>query len=164
MSDLTDDARYVLAAWQERLITTKQVVRWADGAIGATAEQPIPRWLLDLSAEGPEVCRRRPSSDFLDVPDFGFGMGLAIRSSMLDKTDAAQMASFVSWISRACIGEDLSQPEVQFGYQVDHLWCDCSRMDLAQDLVRDQLAALAPILPTVPRVLRDLLAGPDESG
>lgn len=164
MNSLLDDGRHVLAVWQEQLITSRQVVRWADRAIEEAAAGQIPPWLFDLSGQGPDVCLKRPSSEFVEVPDLEFAMRLAIRAKMLDATNRAQVASFVTWLSRTCIGEDLSRPEVQFGYQVDHLWADCGRMDLAQQLVRQQLPAIAVLLPPIPPVLRRLLGESDQGG
>ncbi len=60
----------------------------------------------------------------------------------LDQLD--QVDAFVRWASRACMGEDLELPEVAFCYQLDHLWDDCDRIDLAVDLVRRELPEFLP--------------------
>jgi hypothetical protein len=164
MKSLLSDGQYVLAAWQEQLVSSRQVVSWADRAIEEAEPGQIPPWLFDLSGQGPEVCLKRPSYDFVDVPDLEFAMRLAIRAAMLDPTNRAQVTSLVHWLSRTCIGEDLSRPEVQFGYQVDHLWADCGRLDLAQELVREQLPAIVVLLPPIPPVLREMLRESDGPG
>jgi hypothetical protein len=60
----------------------------------------------------------------------------------LNLDDTREVEVFVKWASRACMGDDLDEPAVQFGYQLDHLWGDCDRMDLAIALVRSDLPSL----------------------
>lgn len=111
----TDDARRVLAAWRENLLTDAQVAEWAAEELDATPANDLPEWLLDLCMYGVAQCMTRPSSEFLDVPDLTFAERLAIRVRKLDLSRSDHMEEFVDWVSRACMGEDLDRPEVSFG-------------------------------------------------
>jgi len=153
----TDDARMVLAAWRENVLTDAQVAEWAAEALEATPAKDLPEWLLDLCMYGVSACMNRPSSEFLDVPFLSFAERLAIRARKLDPSRSDQMAEFIDWVSRACMGQDLGRPEVLFGYYVDHLWSDCGKMDEAQAYVRKELPEIARSLPEVAPELDRLL-------
>jgi hypothetical protein len=101
-----------------------------------------PEWLLDLVMYGPARCTSRPSSDFIAVPFPTFLRACSLRANVLNLDDTREVEVFVKWASRACMGDDLDEPAVQFGYQLDHLWGDCDRMDLAIALVRSDLPSL----------------------
>jgi hypothetical protein len=137
---ILEEARDLLAAWRTGSARHEAVVRWADELV---EEMPSPpEWLLDLSLYGPEKCTSRPSLDFIEGPVPSFIRALGIRASLLNMDDVAQVERFVEWASGACMGGDLELPEVQFGYQLDHLWGDCNRMDLAVEHVRAELPSL----------------------
>jgi hypothetical protein len=53
------------------------------------------------------------------------------------------VAKFAEWASRACIGQNnLSDPMVSLGYQLDHLLNDCGDAEEAVALVRIKLPRL----------------------
>jgi hypothetical protein len=139
---LVDDARLILAAWQERLLTEDDVREWSYQVLDAVPAAELPEWLLDLSTSGPSACMSRPSSDFLNVPRLDYLSGLSLRLRTCDFANPAELDDFIAWTSRACMGEDLDKPEVRFGYQLDHYLNDCTRLDLARDHVAKELPAL----------------------
>src|SRR5688572_4520513 len=118
------EARDLLAAWQDGLVQDDAVVAWADDMIERASPASLPEWLLDLSMFGPLKCMKRPSSDFIAVPSQAFRLALALRARLLDLRSYSQVQTFAKWAANACIGEDLDDPIVQFGYQLNHLWCD----------------------------------------
>jgi hypothetical protein len=144
-----NDAFDLIYAWRVGLTSSEAVVEWADHQIAATLPEDLPEWLLDLSMYGPDKCMRRPSRDFIEVPTWSFERALAIRARLLNVEDDAQIEQFVRWVSRACMGHDLDARAVQFGYELEHVWGDCDRMDLAVQLVRTDLAAVVSTLPTI---------------
>lgn len=146
---LVDDARDLLAAWRDGLVRDDDLVAWADDVLKELPSASVPEWLLDLAMYGPVKCTNRPSSDFIIVPASGFARALALRASVLDLGDSSQVEAFVEWAARACMGENLDEPAVKFGYHLDHFWVDCDRMDLAVELVRSQLPSLRNGLPQI---------------
>jgi hypothetical protein len=144
-----DEARVLLGAWSEGLVGEDAVVTWADSVIADLPTESLPEWLLDLSMYGPARCMARPSSEFIHVSRLPFLTGLALRASTLNVEDAEAVRAFVIWASHACMGDDLDHPAVQFGYQLDHLWGDRERMDLAVQLVRSELHTVLGDLPLI---------------
>ena len=89
------------------------------------------------------------------MPELSFRVSFSLRVQTTDFADTADAQAFIEWISVACIGEDLSHPEVQFGYQIDHLWKDCGRADLCMELIAKELPYLSSQLASVsPELLR----------
>lgn len=156
---LIDDARQLLSVWRERLVSDEIVVAWADAAIESLAAEDLPAWLHDLSLRGPAKCMAGPSSDFIDVPDLSFQFEFAVRAEVLDRDGYAHIPAFVHWISRACIGQDLSIPEVYFGHSIDDVWTGNDRTELAEELVRRGLPRLLASLAPLPEVLRHAVFG-----
>lgn len=144
-----NDAFDLIDAWREGLASSEAIVEWADRQIAATPTDDLPEWLLDLSMYGPDKCMRRPFQDFIEIPTLSFERAFAIRARLLNVEDDAQIDQFVRWVSRACMGHDLDARAVQFGYELEHVWGDCDRMDLAVQLVRTDLAAVVSTLPTI---------------
>ena len=155
---LIDDARQILAVWRERLLSDEDVRAWSWRMIERTPADDLPDWLLDLAAQGPWKCLSRPSSEFIDVPFLEFVVGFSLRVQTTDFANPAEVDEFVLWTARACMGQDAKQPEVGFGYQLDHLWHDCDRQDWARELVRDELPNLRPQLAPVSNELVELVA------
>jgi hypothetical protein len=139
---MIDDARLLLAAWRERLVSDAEVIAWADRMLERVPVSDLPSWLLDLSVEGPARCMSRAASEFLEVSNLSFCDSFMIRARRLDLDAADELDDFVKWTSGACMGEDLEQPEVRLGYQLDHLACDCDRPADARALARAELPAL----------------------
>jgi hypothetical protein len=43
---LIDDARLILAAWRDCLVSDSSVVSWADRVIESSLPEDLPEWLL----------------------------------------------------------------------------------------------------------------------
>jgi len=155
---LIDDARQILAALNENLLREEDVRTWSHSTLERMPAGELPEWLVDLASYGPIACLNRPRSEFLDVPYLPFRVSFSLRVQTTDFANTADAQAFIQWISRACIGEDLSHPEVQFGYQIDHLWNDCARADLCKELIAKELPRLSSQLVTVSAELLRLVA------
>jgi hypothetical protein len=139
-----DRAQTLLAAWHAGFVSSSDIVGWADAAIlKAGNSSHLPGWLLDLPQYGPEKCLMRPEEEFLPRRYLSFEEEFACWVARLELADNDAVSDFACWIKRASIGEDFEKPEVSLGYQVDHLWGDCERPDLAIDLLRQELPAFA---------------------
>ena len=160
---LVDDARLVLGAWQDQLLRDDDVRSWAYEVLKDVPAAELPEWLLDLATLGPSACMNRPSSDFLHVPRLDFASGFSLLVQASNFADIADLDAFITWTSRACIGEDLARPDVRFGYQLDHYMNDstyldeCERLDLARGLVREQIPALRNRVVPVPQQVVELV-------
>ena len=137
---LTDRANLMLDAWEDGLTTDDDVRSWAGTELLAIADtKSVPCWLLDLVQHGPRLLAdvglewRRSS---------GFKARFAMHATRLDLEDRSAIEGFARWLCRAAIGQDLSDPEVQLGYEVDHCLDDLGNPDLAVQCVRQRLPAL----------------------
>src|SRR4029078_7554216 len=75
-----DDARKVLAAWQDDLVTDSEVAAWAAELVDATPVADLPEWLLALSMYGVREYMCRPKSEILEVPFLAFAERLTLRA------------------------------------------------------------------------------------
>jgi hypothetical protein len=137
---LIDRANLMLDAWDDGLITDEAVRSWAGTELLAIVDsRQVPVWLLDLVQYGPHALTdvglewRRAS---------GFGLRFALRATRLDLQERSEVEAFVRWLGRAAMGQELSDPEVRLGYQVEHCLDDLGRIDLAVECVRNELPAL----------------------
>jgi hypothetical protein len=106
------------------MATSDAVVTWADSEI-LRSDCPSQE-LIDLSLDGPEACLRQSEYVFASRPlQLTFEQEFGLRGMFLDAASMAEVNAFVSWASRRCMGEDLTSPVVGFGYELDHLICDC---------------------------------------
>lgn len=132
-----------LSLWVSGLLTAQEVVGWANGEI-ARIDVP-PSELIDLSMDGPEVCLKRAQSEFPPrVRQLSYADEFALRAARLDLMADEAVHSFAEWASRRCLGEDLADPWVRLGYELDHLLCDCQDYSAAAERVRAELPALLP--------------------
>ena len=132
-----------LGLWVSGLLTTPEVVEWAGSEI-ARLDHP-PAELIDLALDGPEVCLKRARTDFPPrAVKLTYVDGFAVRASALDLANDDAVHRFADWASRNCVGEDLADPLVALGYQLDHLLCDCEDKQAAMALVRADLLGLLP--------------------
>jgi len=130
-----------LGLWVSGLLTTGQVSDWAGSEI-ARLDQPPPE-LIDLVMDGPEACLKRAQADFPPrATRLPYVDEFALRAIALDLAADDAVQSFADWASRRCLGGDLKEPLVLFGYQLDHLLCDCQDTDGAAALIRDELPPL----------------------
>jgi len=153
---LEDDARWILAAWRDRLLDEDDVRSWSAEMLEVIPAVDVPEWLLDLCTLGPIVCMNKPSSDFLHVPELDFRSALSLHVRTCDLENSGEVDALIAWICRACMGEDLDRPEVRLGYLLDHDLNDCGRPDWARDALANELPALlgqlAPVSETVLRI------------
>ena len=150
------EAQGILGAWREHLVSDQQVIEWADRVIEVTRAEDIPEWLLDLSTFGPARCAARPSSDFIEIGSLPFSRSFALRAHLLNPNRTVQVARFVEWLSSAVIGEDLGDPLVRFGYEVEHLYSDMNGLDMACELVRKELPRVLELVAPVSNTLLEL--------
>jgi hypothetical protein len=128
-------------------MTSDEVIQWASKEV-ARLEQP-PMELFDLVSDGPERCLKRSSSDFAPRPThLSFVEEFAVRACVLSFDSDEAVLKFADWTSRRCMGEDLSNEIVEFGYHLDHLLDDCDDKSAARALVREELPVL--ILQCIP--------------
>lgn len=143
---LIERAQRLLMAWDLELISSDQVVGWADARI-LECENPgsLPDWLLCLAQYGPAKCAHLPLAEFdFPWPEGTFETTFAAAVVRTDWTDRNSVEAFVREVSQAAIGEDTQDPRVMLGYRLDHEWCDCDRMDRAVDLARREILELQP--------------------
>lgn len=132
-----------LDLWASGLLTTHEVTEWAGREIARLDDPPTE--LFDLAIDGPEVCLKRAHADFpVRATKLRYVDEFAVRAVTLDLSAAGTVRTFADWASRSCMGEDLSDPFVALGYQLDHLICDCQDEGAAEELLRDDLPDLLP--------------------
>jgi len=151
---LIDDARWILAAWRDRLLDDDDVRAWTHEVVDSTeVDADMPEWLLDLCTLGATACMSKPSADFVYVPFLEFRSAFSLHVQACNFRDRTEVDALVVWICQACIGEDLDQPEVKLGYLLDHDLTDCGRPDWARDALVEALPALLPRLAPVPETV-----------
>jgi len=132
-----------LDLWVSGLLTAQDVTEWAGREIARLDDPPAE--LIDLAIYGPEVCLKRAQSDFLPrASKLRYVDEFAVRAVAVDLSAADAVHRFADWAARSCMGEDLSDPFVTLGYQLDHLLCDCQDTDAAEELLRTGLPDLLP--------------------
>lgn len=132
-----------LDLWVSGLLTDQDVTEWAGREI-ARLDAP-PAELIDLAIAGPAACLKRAQGDFPPrATKLRYVDEFAVRAVTLDLSAADAVRTFADWASRSCMGEDLSDPLVVLGYQLDHLLCECKDEDAAERLLRAELPDLLP--------------------
>jgi hypothetical protein len=132
-----------LALWVTGLRSSETVVDWAHAAI-AKANEPSQE-LFDLASYGPERCLKWAQHDFPPrAAAMTYIQQFSIRAAEVRLDSAESALAFADWASRCCMGDDLAEPMVAFGYHLDHLLVDCEDSEAALAFVRDQLPALMP--------------------
>jgi hypothetical protein len=130
-----------LDLWVSGLLTAQDVTEWAGREIARLGDPPAE--LIDLAIDGPEVCLKRAECDFPPrATKLRYVDEFAVRAVALGLSDAEAVRAFAHWASRSCMGEDLSDPLVVLGYQLDHLICDCQDERAAEELLRADLPNL----------------------
>jgi hypothetical protein len=132
----------VLALWRVGLLTDAEVVIWADRTIMSSDE--VGEAVAELSLKGPRRYWELPRADFPHPDPLSFLEEFSLRVVAINISSILEQRSFVEWLSRACMGQDLGVPEVKFGYHVEHLWGDCDDMQAATALVRQRLPEFLP--------------------
>lgn len=130
-----------LALWVSSILTSDEVIQWASNEV-ARLDQP-PMELFDLVSDGPERCLKRAISDFSPRPThLNYVQEFSVRACVLPFDSDESVFQFADWASRRCMGEDLSDAMVKFGYHLDHLIDDCQDKSAALALVRKELPLL----------------------
>jgi hypothetical protein len=132
-----------LALWVSGLLTSDQVTEWAWHEI-ARLDEP-PQELFDLASDGPERCLKRAAHEFPPRPTkLSYVEEFSLRALATSFDSNESVLHFAEWASRHAMGEDLTQPFVNLGYQLDHLLDDCQDRAAAKALVRETLPPLLP--------------------
>ncbi len=132
-----------LDLWVSGLLTAQDVTEWAGREIARLDDPPAE--LIELAINGPEVCLKRAQCDFPPrAMKLRYVDEFAVRAVALDLSAPEAVRAFADWASCSCMGEDLSDPMVVLGYQLDHLLCDCQDEDSAEQLLRAHLPDLLP--------------------
>lgn len=130
-----------LALWVEGVLSSMDVVAWADREI--QRQQTPPYALMELALHGPETCLKRSQADFAPRPaKLTFEERFALRAHATDLQAEASLARLSEWASRACMGEDLSSDFVALGYYLDHLLSDCHDKEAACEYARREVPKL----------------------
>jgi len=130
-----------LALWVSGLLSSEEVVAWAGKEVARLKEPPTE--LFDLLTDGPEKCLKRAEFEFPPRPQrLSYEQAFSVRALSVDLNLEQSVWQFADWAARSCIGEDLSNPVVQFGYQLDHYLDDCQDKEGAKTLVREGLPSL----------------------
>ena len=130
-----------LALWVSSLLTSDEVIQWASNEV-ARLDQP-PMELFDLVSDGPELCLKRAISDFSPRPTYlTYVEEFSLRACALSFDSDDMVLGFAEWASRRCMGEELSDAMVKFGYCLDHLLDDCQDMSAVRTFVRIELPLL----------------------
>jgi len=131
----------VLGLWVTGLLSPEAVTEWAGRQI-ARLDQP-PTELFDLASDGPEVCLKRAEIDFPYRPNPpSYAEGFALRAIAVDLSSDDDVWNLADWAARNCMGEDLADPFVTLGYQLDHYIADCQDVERAKALIRTELPSL----------------------
>ncbi len=133
----------MLGLWASGLRSSEALVEWAGVAIARTDE--FRQELFDLVTYGPEQCLKWAQHDFPPRPTpMSYLQQFCVRAIETELDSTASALAFASWAARFCMGEDLSEPAVSFGYQIDHLLFDCEDEEAAIAFVRSELPAMLP--------------------
>jgi hypothetical protein len=133
-----------LALWVAGLLTSGEVVDWANSAIARSADPSQD--LFDLASDGPERCLKRAREDFGPRPaTLGYAQEFSLRALATSLDSEKSAFSLAEWASWRCVGEDLPNPIAALGYRLDHLLNDCHDRPAALALLRAELPALMPL-------------------
>lgn len=112
----------VMALWKEGFFSEKEVVAWADAQI-LKNEGDLSDSLIELSLKGPTRCENLDPFIFPRIRNFSFTERFSIRITTLNFASNESILQFIDWISREAMGEDLTLPEVLFGYLLEEQFC-----------------------------------------
>lgn len=132
----------IIGIWKEGILSSDDVIRWADEQILEIDCPGEP--LIELSLKGPAECTKRPSYEFPDGRIFSFRERFALRVVNLNLDDESEVNEFIEWLTRDCMGENLDFPEVSLGYHVDHYAWDCDDKPLAIRHLKKEMSMLLP--------------------
>ncbi len=154
---LLDERNRVLSVWAAGFLSDEQVSGWAERVLMSHADPAqIPTWLLELVEHGPGPCFELEG--FGRPPKLDFPSQFSLHAVELDLASDDAVSAFARWAAGNCLGEDLENPVVRFGYYLDHLIDDCGRLDWAVAQVREDLPGMLPACRARASLLLDLSA------
>ncbi|QUX95082.1 hypothetical protein C0J08_06470 [Marinomonas sp. CT5] len=117
-----ESIKLILAFWNYRFMSSREVIAWADEEIKAVDEPDDD--LITLSLEGPEVCTKLPSDEFPRSTKLPYEKIFAIKASIFDLSLKEERDKFISWMLGSCRGLSLDIPEVRLAYDYEHISWD----------------------------------------
>jgi hypothetical protein len=133
----------VLTLWCYGHIADGEVTRWAWAQV-ALQDKPSEE-LLDLATDGPIRCLKRAAADFSPRPiKLTYEQEFSLQAVRTEADSDDSTLRLAIWAAKRAMGEDLSDPLVQLGYQWDHLINDCGDTRAAVSLVRSALPKIMP--------------------
>jgi len=149
----------VLTLWEMGFASVEDVVAWADAEIAKS--DCACQELIDLSLAGPARCTKRAEFDFPCRPvRLTCQEEFALRAVWLDLDAEESVYQFANWAAGRCMGEDSTDAIVKFGYELDHLICDCNDRKSAIAHARQMLPILTrrhmPVVDGLLDIARDL--------
>ena len=127
----------MIGLWGIGLLTSEEVVTWADPQL-ILSETPAYA-MTGLSLKGPQKCTQLPNVDFPPAREFSFLERLALSLHATDPKSDQSLANFAQWLADAGMGGDLSLPEIQLAYELEHDICVNEDMPHALHTLRENL-------------------------
>jgi hypothetical protein len=124
-------------------MTDGEVRAWAWTRVGLEASPS--QEVLELASDGPTTCLKRSSADFPPRHvELNYEQEFSLRAvrTALDSEDS--ILDLAKWAAKRAMGEELTDPLVQLGYQWDHLINDCQDTRAAVSLARRSLPQVMP--------------------
>lgn len=138
-----ESIKRLLTLWNIGLISSDAVIAWADEQILASSSPAYE--LLELSADGPDACLKRPEHDFSARPlSLSFVEQLSALALATDASSDAVVLGLARWAALHAMGKDLDDPFVMLSYRLDHLLDDCNEPSVAVQLLRAELPLMLP--------------------
>ena len=112
----------IMALWKEGYFSEKEVISWADAQI-LKNEGDLADPLIELALKGPTRCEKIDPYIFPRTRKFSFSERFAVRLATLNFASNESIVEFITWASCEAMGEDLTVPEVLFGYLLEEESC-----------------------------------------
>ena len=127
-----ESIKLILAFWNYRFISSREVIAWADEEIKAV-DVPDDD-LITLSLKGPEECTKLSGAEFPRSTKLSYEKIFAIKASIFDMSLKEERGKFVSWMLGSCRGLSLEIPEVRLAYDYEHISWDCDNPKKADEM------------------------------
>ena len=130
-----------LALWVSGFLSSEDVVAWAGKEVARLREPPME--LLDLLTDGPKACLKREQIDFPPRARLlSYIEAFSIKALTLDVESDESVWEFADWAARSSIGQDLSDPLVQLGHEVDQYFEEPQDRNGGTTVIRQALPSL----------------------
>ena len=91
-----DTLNIALFLWKIGLTSSDNLIAWVDNIILSSTNPE--QELVELSLNGPDICLKRPSYDFLARPaELSFSEEFCLRASVLDISSMESTNLFIKW-------------------------------------------------------------------